>query len=83
MLVTYKTASTVLLTRPQTDRPQVGEQVVLCWAGAGAVEQHYRVVGITTRVRISVPARDYYSLIDAADEHVEVLLERWPAEQEV
>jgi hypothetical protein len=78
MIVTYKTHTDVVVIRPQTAVPTLGQHVVLIPEdGEG---RRYRVVAVEWP--LPVPSRDYYSLTDEADVQVHVLLELCRAPQE-
>ena len=78
MIVTYRTASDVLLTRPQTVHPRLGEHIILM--REGGVGQRYRVIDVEWPVQ--VPAHRYYSITDESDVQVQVFLEPCRASQE-
>lgn len=71
MLVIYQTCHDVLLMRPQTAVPRVGDHVVL--TPEGGTERRYHVVAVTWPVRVK--PQQWYSLIDEADVQVQVTLE--------
>jgi hypothetical protein len=71
MIVTYRTKTTVLLTRPQTVHPVTGDYVTVMPDEGRS--QRYRVVEVEWPLR--TPPRQYYSLVDEAEVEVQVLLE--------
>lgn len=77
MIVHYFTASgQVLLIRPQTVPPAAGDLVTL-EADDGSGARTYRVTYPRHwYLHIPVGSRSYYSLTDAPDEHVHVILLR-------
>jgi hypothetical protein len=77
MIVTYKTRTDLLLTRPQTAHPTVGQHVIL--TPDGGVGQRYRVVDVEWPLHM--PPRQYYSITDEADVKVYILLEPCQAPQ--
>ena len=78
VIVTYKTHTAVVMVRPQTAVPALGQHVlVVPEAGDGC---RYRVVAVEWPLH--VPARDYFSMTDEADVQVHVLLEPCRDDQE-
>jgi hypothetical protein len=69
MIVTYRTHTEVLFTRPQTAHPALGDEVILTPEGGEA--QHYHVIDVTWP--LVIPSRSS-AIPDEGDIAVHVLL---------